>query len=125
MTKTRISMAVLALAIGSAAPLFTQGANDDPSREPPAGGRIPAAGDTPQHSGDTARDRPSGPDATSQQPGQRSQQERWQTHEQLSGDSGAQLMDWGQEGRTSPYPQLEGGTQGDYDDGDWVGGSVK
>jgi hypothetical protein len=47
-----------ALAIG-ATPFFAQAANDNPNAEPPAGGRIPAASDTPQHSGDTSSDQKS------------------------------------------------------------------
>src|SRR5262245_26323175 len=103
MRKTCISIAVLsALAMGSAAPLFAQGANDDPSKQPPAGGRIPAAADTPQHSGDTASDQPSGSDSVPAQArqnenaqgsmprarDQRSHQEKWQTYEQLNGQRG-------------------------------------
>jgi hypothetical protein len=72
MRKTRISVAVLAaFALGSAAPLFAQTANDDPSKDPPAGGRIPASADTPQGSGDTSSDEPSaaGTSSESTQPG--------------------------------------------------------
>jgi hypothetical protein len=78
MRKTRISIAVLAaFAIGSAAPLFAQTANDDPAKDPPAGGRIPASADTPQASGDTSSDEPSsaaGASSQSSQPGTTSQQ---------------------------------------------------
>jgi hypothetical protein len=204
MRKTRISIAVLAaFALGSAAPMFAQGANDDPSKEPPAGGRIPASADTPQHSGDTSSDQPSRSDTTSQSgqsgqsgststgqagqdqaaPSQRdatkaqtgndptgqqdqsgqgsaqgqspspggsqgnegrtrdkgSQQEKWQTQDQVGmqqdGSPGAQYrhdgmqqrwndpqqMGWGREGRTSRYPQFQGGPQDDYYGGDRIG----
>ena len=59
MTTSRISLALfIAFAIGTAAPLLSQAANDDPNAEPSAGDRIPASADTPQHSGDSSRDQP-------------------------------------------------------------------
>src|SRR5687768_891755 len=71
MRKTHISIAVLAaFSIGSAAPLFAQTANDDPSKDPPAGGRIPASADTPQASGDTSSDEPSSAAGASSQSSQ-------------------------------------------------------
>jgi hypothetical protein len=64
-----MSVAVLAaLAIGGATPLFAQTANDDPAKDPPAGGRIPASEDTPQSSGDTSSNQPNQPGAATNQP---------------------------------------------------------
>jgi hypothetical protein len=59
MKTTRNSGALLAALVIGAAPLVAQAANDNPNAEPPPGGRIPAASDTQQHSGDTSSDQSS------------------------------------------------------------------
>jgi hypothetical protein len=101
MRKTRISVAVLAaFALGSAAPLFAQTADDDPSKDPPTGGRIPASADTPQGSGDTSSDEPSAA-GTSSQSGTAQQQQS-----DTSSPSGT-------ESSQTPSAQSGGATSGD------------
>lgn len=58
MSKTMLSLAmVAAFAVAAPGALMAQNtSSDNPDREPPAGNRIPAAPDSPQHSGDRSSD---------------------------------------------------------------------
>jgi hypothetical protein len=67
MRQTSTVALFLALTVAAAAPLFAQNANDDPSKEPPAGRRVPAARDgAPQGTGGASPNEPSRPQGSAQ-----------------------------------------------------------